>query len=126
MPCNTVRSTITEPGDTGHLESRKAKILAKKSSDSFARIVVLVQNAVLEALFTILAQKSAIFSARINKWHAASDDPSHIVGPFFSGANVTKGCMPLVMLITLSVFPIVFEVEVLTVAVVEMAGLRVF
>jgi hypothetical protein len=41
MPCDTVRSTITEPSDTGHLESRRAKILAKKSSDSFARIAVL-------------------------------------------------------------------------------------
>ena len=41
------------------------------------------KNAVLEALFTILAQKSAIFSARINKWnrHAVSYGPPHFVGP---------------------------------------------
>ena len=53
----------------------------------------------------ILAQKNAISSARINKWHAASGDPSHFAVhwehppdvPFivhdlpFSGANAACG-----------------------------------
>ena len=67
MPCDTVRSTITEPGDTGHLESRKAKILAKKSSDSFARIAVLCSKHGFRGFFGILAQKTAISFARIDR-----------------------------------------------------------
>ena len=51
MPCDTVRSTITEPGDTGHLESRKAKILAKESLDFFARIAVLCSKHGFRGLF---------------------------------------------------------------------------
>lgn len=99
MPCDTVRSTITEPSDTGHLESRRAKILAKKSGDSFARIAVLCSKHRFMGLFGILAQKTAISFARIDRTDFAK---------------------------TLSAFPVVLEAEVLAVAVVEVAGLGVF
>ena len=102
MPCDTVRSTITEPSDTGHLESHKAKILAKKSSDSFARIAVLCSKHRFRGLFR---------NPRTKNCH------------FFCEDRQNRYCAQLRVLFA---FPFVFDAEVFAVAVVEVGGLGVF
>ena len=99
MPCDTVRSTITEPSDTGHLESHRAKILAKKSSDSFARIAVLCSKHGFRGLFR---------------------NPRTKNGHFFCEDRQNRYCAQLRVLFA---FPVVLEAEVFAIAVVEMAGL---
>ena len=81
------------------MESRKAKILAKKSSDSFARIAVLCSKHRFRGLFR---------------------NPRTKNGHFFCKDRQNRYCAQLRVLFA---FPVVLEAEVFAIAVVEMAGL---
>ena len=84
------------------MESRKAKILAKKSSDSFARIAVLCSKHGCRGLFRNPRTKNCYF---------------------FCEDRQNRYCAQLRVLFA---FPVVLEAEVFAVAVVEVGGLGVF
>ena len=125
MPCDTVRSTITEPSAQGTWNPVEQKSLQRNRAILLQGLLFCAQNTVLGGFSGILAQKTAISFARIDRTDTQSRmalAPEKGRGPR-SGKDHRRLCICSDIAKTLPAFPVVLEAEVFAIAVVEMAGL---